>query len=164
MFANCKRALAAVTLTSFASIAAAGINTWTNVGPEGAVVQDIIVVPGTPSAYTMTMGQTFAWSDVSQAWTPLPDRYTDIDFDPTNPNRMIFATGGQLYSSTDGGATRVRVTPTQLQTYNHGGVSRVEFSRDGTVVYAADFQSVYRSDDFGASWTAGVRVSLESCG
>jgi uncharacterized protein YcgI (DUF1989 family) len=72
MCANCKRALAAVTLTSFASIAAAGINTWTNVGPEGAVVQDIIVVPGTPSAYTMTMGQTFAWSDVSQVWTPLP--------------------------------------------------------------------------------------------
>jgi hypothetical protein len=70
---------------------------------------------------------------------------------------MIFATGGQLYSSTDGGATRVRVTPTQLQTYNHGGVSRVEFSRDGTVVYAADFQSVYRSDDFGASWTADCR-------
>ena len=130
----------------------AGVDRWTAIGPEGGSVLSLSSAPGVIYAATAA-GGVFKSTDHGAAWTPasagLPrDLIVSVAADPTNPAvAYAVADSGTLHKTTNGGASWSRI----------GLVERVDLlevapSQPGTL-YAANFESFFRSTDHGASWT-----------
>lgn len=149
-------ALAAGSLFAFASTAFAGINTWTGVGPEGGDITHLVITTGTPpAAYALTPQALYRSNDVGRSWAQVGAMFRqarDLAVHPTQANRVFIIANSELLASTDGGATRVTLTS---PTGNDSPIFDIEFSADGALLYASDGSKLYRSSDFGATWTAG---------
>ncbi|HSF43521.1 MAG TPA: hypothetical protein VLT87_27255 [Thermoanaerobaculia bacterium] len=130
---------------------AAGVDRWTPVGPEGGAVLSLSSAPGVIYAATAA-GGVFKSTDHGAAWTPasagLPrDLIVSVAADPTNPAvAYAVADSGTLHKTANGGASWSRI---ELA----AGVDLlvVAPSQPGTL-YAANFESFFRSTDHGASW------------
>jgi hypothetical protein len=147
---NCKRALAVVVLTLLAPLAS-------GVGTEDLEIRDIILTTGIPSAYARTPSQVLVLNDTGEQWIRLAGEYSAVAVDPISPNRVLLVSSGEVFVSTDRGATRTGVSVPD-------SINQVEFSRDGTRVYAtaatASYQHahLYRSRNSGVNWTRGADI------
>jgi photosystem II stability/assembly factor-like uncharacterized protein len=136
--------------------ALAGINTFTPIGPDGGFVETIIIHPTQPSiAFALTGAGYYRSTDSGLTWSPIrPGLRTppsDLAIDPSDPNRIIVAAAGEApLLSTDAGATLASAGNFPAVA---AGITEVEFSGDGSVVYAASGARIFRSTDSGRSWT-----------
>jgi hypothetical protein len=134
-----------------ASVASAGVNSWTMTGPDAGSTtalaihptnSQISVVSTTRGLYRTSNGSS-DWSLVSEY---LMRTASSIAFDPSNPNR-VFAANGKLWRSNDAGQTFAVVSdPSGGLIYNVG------FS-GGTLYAHSSTAQVYRSTNQGSSWT-----------
>jgi hypothetical protein len=146
--------LAGLVSIALASSAGAGVNTWTQTGPEGGFTIVVAANPAQPSTvlaatyggiYRSTNGGT-SWSR-SQSPTWVMNNFT---FDPANANR-VFSGSGYLMRSDDGGVTFTQLPNTQQPP---SGVSEAWFNRDGSYLFVSTGSAkVYRTSDLGANWT-----------
>jgi hypothetical protein len=94
-------------------IAAAGINTWTSVGPEGAIVEAVVIDPTTTptTLYAATLdGGVFKSTNAGVSWTARNTGLTvpgvrTLAIDPTTTPSTLYAgtAGDGVFKSTDGG-------------------------------------------------------------
>jgi photosystem II stability/assembly factor-like uncharacterized protein len=152
-------ALAASTLIALASTASAGINQWTSVGPEGGDIIDVEITNTTPAvAYALTPAAVYRSNDMGQTWSQTAwvghGTSSDLAVHPTQPDRVVIASGGRVLVSSNGGVTFYLLNPPGAST----PLQRVAFSEDGAHLYASDRNTLYISSDFGATWTTGATV------
>lgn len=148
-------AIAACAMLFAATAAVAGVNSFTAVGPEGELVSQIVFHPTTPAIrYLAGQSGFYRSTDAGISWRLIRandwQSRTRIAVDPSDGDRIFLSSvSDQLYSSTDGGLTVSRHT-----SYPPGQANVVEFSSDGSVVYAASGAAFHRSVDHGATWEA----------
>jgi uncharacterized repeat protein (TIGR01451 family) len=131
------------------TIASAGVNEFTPLGPEGGQVTevefagtsiDVVYLAGPLGFYRSTDGGE-SWQLTKR------QRVDDIAVDPVEPDRVYFVDGDKILRSQDGGLTFAATYPANRQ----GQLTRIECGADG-VVYAPDGAKMYRSDDRGQTW------------
>ena len=131
---------------------------WTTAGPENAAVSVLAVDPtNSLRLFAGTELGVFRTDDGAETWTSTPARPTGIlalAFDPANPDRLWVGSPGGTFESTDGGASFVL--------RNSAGPIRALAVDpiDSSVVYAAgDGETISKSSDGGATWTASFMSS-----
>jgi hypothetical protein len=75
-----------------------------------------------------------------------------ISFDPQHPDTLVFATGGDLYRSTDGGVTATKVKacgPTDIARSTHAP----SIIYASAAAYRCGLPSILKSTDDGLTWT-----------
>jgi len=147
-----KLALAACTLLAFASNTFADVGRWEGLGPEGGDILELAITPST--TYALTPKRLYGSKDAGRTWAQIGSGYRQAErliAHPTQSNRIFILADGDVLSSTDGGATRVTVTPSNPS----GPIQLLEFSHDGTLLYGLQGRTLHRSTDLGATWTAG---------
>jgi len=146
------RALVALAALSLTSSAFGGLNQWTAIGPEGGYIDNVAITAGTPARTYATAGSLYVLDDTTQTWSRSGSQLgiNSIATHPINSNSLFVATSGRLFSSTDGGTTRVDITPPGAPP-----IFDVKVSADGTVLYAAGPSDIYRSTNLGTTWTPG---------
>lgn len=156
-------ALAACALISLATTTSAGINTWTSVGPEGGDIYDLAITSTTPAvAYALTPLALYRSEDTGRTWSQVGAPFQQSErliVHPTQANRVFILADGQLLTSTDGGATRTKIAAPATAS---GTLRYFDFSNDGSVLYASDGHTLYRSSDLGTSWMAGGAIGARS--
>lgn len=147
------RVLPALLMTMLGStLADAGPNTFSLVGPEGGSTYAVAMQPGNPSVVLLSSARGILRSDNGGlSWqlsqTGLLNPAEALAFDPTQPNRVI-AANGQLLSSEDAGQNFALLQTPANDIYN------VAFAPDGTL-YALTFDGrVFRSSHPFADWDA----------
>jgi photosystem II stability/assembly factor-like uncharacterized protein len=137
-----------------ASVASAGINELTSLGPEGGHVADVAFHRTSPNiVYMAAAPGFFRSSDGGVSWQltkPVPSlngAADDVAVDPTQSDRVYVATGTNILVSQDRGLT---FTTASLQGQQNS-VWRVECGADG-VAYVPDGVKMYRSNDHGLTW------------
>src|SRR6187431_1102569 len=101
------RFLALTGLFGCASIASAGLNSWTLTGPDGGPVSSIAIHPEQSQiAITSTERGLYRTTNGGDNWTLVQDGVYPaaqrIIFDPTNLNR-VFAVNGSIWRSENAG-------------------------------------------------------------
>jgi photosystem II stability/assembly factor-like uncharacterized protein len=162
--------LVALISALFPAKSSAGINTWTTHGPEGGWVSSLVIDNRTPATlYAGTRGGgIFKSSNGGQTWmaintglvlarpSPLPARppqagpdIAALAIDPSAP-ATIYAWGGGLFKSTDGGGSW---TATGL---SGASTLAIDPSAPATIYAGSGFFTggVFKSTDGGATWTA----------
>jgi uncharacterized repeat protein (TIGR01451 family) len=136
--------------------AVAGTNTLTRVGPYGGTINKVAFHPTNPAiAYAATNGGLYRSTTGGTSWQLVSDEFqvpvTDITVSASQPDRLfVFARGAGIWSSTDAGVTLTRLgTSSSFD----GNAYEIEYSANGTLLYAAVGSSLYRSVNHGASWT-----------
>ena len=142
--------LAAVLAWSCASIA--GINAFTQTGPEGGPINTIAFHPTQPNTVFAAGGwDLYRSTDNGTGWQRVIQdsitSITDIKFDPTNANRVIVLNQA-LARSTDGGATFGNFTVVDNEI-----VASVDFSPNGHLFAVSYSGRLFRSTDAGVNWT-----------
>jgi photosystem II stability/assembly factor-like uncharacterized protein len=146
-----KLALTACILLSSTTFAAVG--RWTALGPEGGDIYDLAITPS--ATYALTPKSLYRSTDTGRTWSEVGDKFRQAErliAHPTQPNRIFILADGDLLSSTNGGQTRVKVTPPSTPS---GPIQLLEFSQDGTLLYGLQGRTLHRSADLGATWTTG---------
>jgi photosystem II stability/assembly factor-like uncharacterized protein len=149
--AACAWALGAV----LASPAGAGVNHWTNIGPDEGEVSALVVDPRTPAnVYAGTNGGgVFRSRDAGKHWAPVNTGLTDrgilsLAIDPTTPTNIYAGTSAGVFRSADGGDSWSLVL---------AAFSVVALAVDPvtpTTLYAGeDFGRIFKTSDAGAHWT-----------
>jgi len=137
------------------SSAIAGTNQFTLLGPDGGHIHKVLFHPANPSiVFALTQGGYYRSTDSGLTWLPVGDQQfeftpADMAVDPRNPDRILFAAPGELMLSANAGASLAEVLTFPL---NPAGLSQVEFSADGMVVYVASGVRILRSTDGGVTW------------
>jgi hypothetical protein len=129
----------------------AGTNAWTTIGPQGGHINEMIFHPTqSNTAYLLGAG-FYRTTNSGQRWELIRDDFydgADVAVDPSNGDRIAIVDGNSVRISTDGGSTFT----------NSGGFEsgttfeQIEFSTDGTALYVAGNERVYRSSDKGVTW------------
>jgi photosystem II stability/assembly factor-like uncharacterized protein len=145
------------------TVAEAGINAWTSIGPDGGMVTALVVDPSaTGTLYAGTDpsgifeggaggGAVFKSTDGGATWAPTglvaSVEVATMAIDPQSPSTVYAATAAGLFRTTDGGSSWSHVSPS--------GTAAVALdpSTPGTV-YAGGSGGLSRSADGGATWTA----------
>ena len=152
--------MALALLLSAASVApsdvAAGVNTWTALGPEGGRVHDVELSLSAPGVLYLITSSGFHRSTLAGAtWELTKEDFgsypLDVAVDPTSADRVLVAAGNGVWLSTDRGTTFTR-------RFGPNGGVRVEMSRDGATAYLAEGAHIYRSQNRGDTWTARTSV------
>jgi uncharacterized repeat protein (TIGR01451 family) len=145
----------------------AGINSWTSAGPDGGYIIKTIYNPSSPAAvylaaqsgfYSSTDGGT-TWSLIDGTLNGAP---TDMEIDPSNPDRVYLGTQGSvpaLWESSDGGAT---LTPVTSYPQSEAAAQAITVGADGASVYVADGLSILLSLDHGQTWQKRTPVSTQT--
>lgn len=143
------RGTTALTFGLVASIAWAGVNELTPLGPEGGQVFHVGFHRTSADVVYMSGPQGFLRSsDGGSSWqVTARDAVGDIAVDPTDSDRVYAASGDKILVSDDAGLTFSWGYPSGRQ----GQLFRVACGEDG-VVYAPDSAKMYRSDDHGKTW------------
>ncbi len=126
--------------------------TWTEIGPQGGPVFELLAVPGAVgTVYAIAIGGfIYRTTDGAATWTPTGRLNVEgglprVWVDPANSSALYWSAESFIEKSTDSGATW-----TDLQT---PGDTFVLALSPGTL-YAAGFtNAVYRSTDGGKTWT-----------
>lgn len=116
------------------------------VGGRGALV----VASGTTESWVFASGKpgTYRSTDYGVTWTQVIDGTGWVVFSPHDPKRGIAATPQGVSITSDGGASWTSASSTAK-------VFRASF--DPTIpgrLYGVSYAALYRSDDWGANWTA----------
>ena len=136
----------------------AGTNAFTSVGPYGGTVNKVVYHPTNPSiVYAATGAGFYRSTNGGVSWQVVNDRILnaprDIAVHAAKPDRVyVMAPSNGVLSSEDAGATL-----TVLSTYPDisGFGTDVEYSADGSMLYASSGLRIYRSTDDGNSWLQG---------
>jgi photosystem II stability/assembly factor-like uncharacterized protein len=166
----------------FATVAAAGADlfagTWTPIGPEGAIVNAIVIDPTNPAiAYAATQGGgIFQTEDGGANWsrtallispstpsTPNPIwNVQALAIDPTNPAMLWAGAGSYLFRSSDGGSTWAYVWSSPNASSGGSIWSITVDPGSPTRVYVGKEFRVVRTSDGGASWQNVYSVPLQA--
>ncbi len=133
-----------------AQVVSAGINQWTSTGPNGGYVTAVAWHPhATRSNVVFAFtDRVFRSTDSGASWVAVTDQtpgLTNFGFDPSNPDRILLS-GTPVMRSLDGGATFAAVA-------GNLRIDSLAVSADGATVFGAAANKVYRSGDFGQTWT-----------
>ncbi len=142
-------------LLGYASVANAGVNYWTPVGPEGGNVTSLAIDPAMPSTvYAGTLGGVFKsinrgsnWSAVNSGLMNL--QVSTVVIDPLNSAVIYAGTAGGIFKSTNGGMF--------WQVMNNGlaVTNTISLSIDPvttTTIYAGTKNGLFKSTNGGANW------------
>lgn len=159
-----RRILVAV-LLSWVSLAGAGINTWTVLGPSGGDIRRLAFVGTSSAVFAITGGGVFRSVDNGATWQPVKTDFangpTDIAIDPSDSSRVYVLAPDwpSLYTSTNGGLTfSPSVTlPTAVTL-----AWQVEVSQDGRTLMLSSGARVFRSVDAGQSWSERSPVAIDA--
>ena len=146
-------------ISLFCSLAFAGVDEWTSIGPEGGVIFALAVTPDGSTLYAELYhgGGVCRSTDGGDSWTAINNGLTSLDvmdlaIRPDTPTTLYAGTWGGVFRSTDGGDswTAVNNGLTKL------GVFALAIRPDTpTTLYAGtDRGGIFRSTDGGDSWTA----------
>ncbi len=142
------------------------IGVWKHLGLSGKNVSAIAVHPEKPNVIfagtgPLTPGELFVSIDCGKSWTKILDlessifKFTDIKFDPDNPN-IVYATPLPIIKSTDGGIHWKEITKgmrvdweTRVSTIAIDPVNN-KILYAGTAGYFGG--SLYKSTDGGENW------------
>jgi len=155
----------AVATLSFDGPATAETNFLSPVGPTGGFVSKVLRHPTLPLySYALTQAGYYWSPNGGISWGligwELSTPPVDLAIDPTDPNRIIFAVPGESpVVSTDKGFTLGHSGNFPLVP---AGLSQVEFSADGSVVYAASGVRIFRSTDSGRNWSERTAVTANT--
>ncbi len=152
-FARLIGAGSAITLLLFTAVVRSGVNTWTSTGPDGGWVyglawhptRDGVLLAAVNARVYRSTNSGQQWSSVSP-FTPVTGSFV---FDPNNADRILVS-GQPVLRSDDGGASFLPASPLP----GFVGSTRLVITPDGTKVYAAAGGAVFRTSDFGQSWTS----------
>jgi len=139
--------------------AAAGVDVWTSLGPDGGLIRQVIVAPSAPDTlYAVGHGGAWKSTDAGAHWSPARTGITELTLqtiavDPTNA-QIVYAgsiLGGGVFKSTDGGATWTSInTGISITTIKSLAVDPVN---PANVYAGTDCCGIYKSGNTGASWT-----------
>ena len=140
-------------------IAAAGINTWTSIGPEGAIVEAVVIDPTTPTTlYAATLdGGVFKSTNAGGGWTPANTGLTvpgvrTLAIDPTTPSILYAGTAGDgVFKSTDGGGSWSAANA-GLEFTDVFGLAIDPTTP--TTIYVGANGRIFKSTNGGGSWSA----------
>src|SRR6266446_3263938 len=147
-------------------IAAAGINTWTSVGPEGgAIVEAVVAVVIDPTRPTVTTlyaatldGGVFKSTDGGGSWTTANTGLTvpsvrTLAIDPTTPSILYAGTAGDgVFKSTDGGNSWSAANA-GLEFTDVFGLA-IDPTTPTTLYVGTSSGFVFKSTDGGGNWSA----------
>src|SRR5262245_840364 len=145
-----------------AQIAAAGINTWTSVGPEGgAIVEVVLIDPTTPTTlYAATLdGGVFKSTDGGGRWTAANTGLTvtsvrTFAIDPTTPSILYAGTAGDgVFKSTDAGNSWSAANA-GLEFTDVFGLAIDPTTTPTTLYVGTSSGFVFKSTDGGGNWSA----------
>lgn len=145
--------------------ARAGINEFSPLGPRGGHIYKVLQNPTLPlHTYALTQGGYYLRSSGTNGWLirgrELSNAPLDVAVDPTDPNRVLFAVPGESpVLSTDGGFTLTHVGNFPNVP---AGLRQIEFSADGSVLYAASGVRIFRSTDGGRNWSERTAVTANT--
>jgi photosystem II stability/assembly factor-like uncharacterized protein len=150
------RIVLAGVLFGMSMTAAAGVNTWSPIGPDGGAVSKVVYNRNRPTTLYMAADAGFLRSvNNGLSWqltkADLLNGPFDLAVDPTDPDRVYFTVNGAapgLFVSTDGGVS-FQVVP-EFQGTNTA--THIEAGADGQTLYFATGTAFYRSTDRGVSW------------
>ena len=141
----------------------AGVNTWTNLGPEGGTILALAIDPQTPSTlYVGTNGGVFKSTDGGVNWGPansgLPGSPIQaLAVDPQTPSTLY---AGSRFSgvlkSTDGGGNWSAVN-TDLTDFNVLALA-IDPQTPFTLYAGTDGGGVFKTTDGGGNWGPGVTI------
>jgi uncharacterized repeat protein (TIGR01451 family) len=140
----------------------ADANAWTALGPSGGLVNKVVFNPSSPTTVYAIAGPGFYRStDGGASWqltaTGSLNQFTDLEIDPSNPNRVYLAGADNsppMLLSTDGGVTFSNVAGYSFV----DGPSHLQISGDGSTLYATSVANVYRSGNRAQSWQSMTAV------
>jgi photosystem II stability/assembly factor-like uncharacterized protein len=134
--------------------AAAASGTWTEIGPQGGPVFELVGAPGALGiVYALAeTGFIYRTTDGAASWTPtgqleggFPSVLPAVSVDPSNPSTLYWSAETFIAKSTDAGATWTDLAaPAFIQ---------VLALSPGTLYAADSTDAVYRSKDGGQTWT-----------
>jgi uncharacterized repeat protein (TIGR01451 family) len=134
-----------------ATLAQAGVNSWTSTGAEGGGITALGFHPTRNGVVFAVSARVYRSTDSGAHWTAVSENGPitgNFVFDPSNPDRILVS-GQPVLRSTDGGASFFPATPMPDQNF----VARLAITNNGSAVYAASAGRVFRSTDFAQSWT-----------
>jgi photosystem II stability/assembly factor-like uncharacterized protein len=139
--------------------AAAGVDVWTSLGPDGGLIRQVIVAPSAPDTlYAVGHGGAWKSTDAGAHWSPARTGITELTLqtiavDPTNA-QIVYAgsiLGGGVFKSTDGGATWTSInTGISITTIKSLAVDPVN---PANVYAGTDCCGIYKSANAGGTWT-----------
>jgi photosystem II stability/assembly factor-like uncharacterized protein len=135
-----------------AQVAHAGLNEWTNLGPEGARVTTLAIDPSNSTiVYAGTGNGVYKSTDSGATWQLMNNGLGHgvhiLVIGPLNPAIIYAGTSGPIYKSTDGAATwqALGVEP-------HGYTALAVDRSNPAIVYAGSSSGVIKSTDGGITW------------
>lgn len=142
--------------TFFASLAVAGTNSWTTLGPTGGYFRGLAAHPTLPGVVYSAVGDTvYRSADGGATWAAQPKHFSNIIHkllvDPTNGNVIyVFVGNVGLWRSSDQGDNFSLVSSAPATT----GVTASAISSDGAqIVVGTASGDIYVSADRGATWS-----------
>ncbi|RPI28783.1 MAG: hypothetical protein EHM61_03945 [Acidobacteria bacterium] len=137
----------------FSRTVCAGVNAWTSVGPEQAVIDSLSSCQSDPSTVFAISGRhVYRSTDKANSWERVPGLAHEYDADlakiichPADPRRVYAALNGVLQRSTDKGDTWSVVT----RNVYHPSTD----PRNPEILYAVRDYAFQRSTDGGFTWT-----------
>jgi len=142
------------------------IGVWKHLGLSGKNVTAIAVHPEKPNVIfagtgPLTPGELFVSIDCGKSWTKILDlessifKFTDIKFDPDNPN-IVYATPLPIIKSTDGGIHWKEITKGMRVNWETRVSTIAIDPKDSKILYAGTAGyyggSLYKSTDGGENW------------
>lgn len=149
----------AVLLTVLAHPAAAGIDRWTSIGPEGGSVVSLAAAPDAPATLYVGTSGGGVWKslDGGGSWSPTPDGLTSTPVTSLAVTSRGVVAGHyySLYFLAEGAAAWRQVGPFP---YDVKGLA-VDPERPELVWAAGDLGGMLLSEDGGEHWKAKLRLS-----
>lgn len=147
----------------------AGVNTWSERGPYGGTVFNVVIDPKDARiAYASTGRNLYRSHDSGSTWSQLPQYFgttgiAKIRLDPSNHNRLyVSARATGLWRSNDGGTSFTQITA-QPTDPDVDGPNGLDISSDGnTIYYSTAARKLFRSTDGGATFSERPRMPAAS--
>jgi uncharacterized repeat protein (TIGR01451 family) len=164
---NRRPLLAILLLTILPSLSSAwaAVNTWTSLGPDGAIVSQLVFHNTSANiVYAVAESGFFRSTDGGSHWQQNQDGVApfavSISVDPSNSDRIYLTArlpNNRLFVSNDAGATFATLDASPA-----GGL--VGVSADGNTLYLVSAGQVFRSSDKGQNWQLQPALQLPATG
>jgi photosystem II stability/assembly factor-like uncharacterized protein len=135
--------------------AAAGVNSWTSIGPDGGSIIALEAAAGSVALYAATVEDVFASADGGATWQRRSDglasrQIYDLLLAPGTSSTLYAGTDEGVFKSTDGGLTWAQ----RNQGLGFGSVDALAIVPSApNTLYALMFTATYKSTDGAATWS-----------